>query len=101
MLDKEKYFNELMRIGPDFNNATSIISWIEEITNCKNNRLNDTGILEMFAKNGFVPNMNCDDEFNHSDRENVAGWLIGQALDGIQLTGHISLDVIDFMGEWE
>jgi len=101
MLDKQKYFEELMKVQPDFNNVESIISWIEEIANCKNQGLKETGIIEMFASNGFIPNMNCDGEFQPENRENVAGWLIGQALDGVQLTGHISLDVLDFMGEWE
>lgn len=100
-MDKQKYFKELMKIQPDFNNVESVISWIEEIANCKNHGLKETGILEMFAMNGFVPNMNCEDEYEPENRENVAGWLIGQALDGIQLTGHISLDVIEFMGEWQ
>lgn len=100
-MDRQKYFEELMKVQPTWNNVESIISWIEEVANNKNQGLKETGILEMFAEHGFVPNMNCDEEFNPNDRENVAGWLIGQALDGIQLTGHISLDVLDFMGEWE
>lgn len=97
----QEYFNQLMKIQPNFNNVDSIISWIEEVANCKNRDLKNTGILEMFAQNGFTANMNCDDEFQPENRENVAGWLIGQALDGIQLTGHISLDVLEFMGEWQ
>jgi hypothetical protein len=101
MLDKQKYFEELMKVQPDFNNVESVISWIEEVANCKNEGLKETGILEMFAQNGFTANMNCDDEFQPDNRENVAGWLIGQALGGIQLTGHISLDVLEFMGEWQ
>jgi len=90
-----------MKIQPNFENVESVVSWIEEIANCKNQGLNESGIVEMFAKNGFVPNMNCEEDFEPETRDNVGGWLIGQALDGIQLTGHISLDVLEFMGEWE
>ena len=100
MMNKTEYFESLIKIQPNFENVESVVSWIEEIANCKNQGLKETGILEMFAENGFIPNMNCDEEFHREDRVNVAGWLIGQALDGIQLTGHISLDVLEFMGEW-
>jgi hypothetical protein len=101
MLDKQKYFEELMKVQPDFNNVESVISWIEEIAKTKNEGLQNTGILEMFAQNGFTANMNCDDEFQPGNREKAV-WLIGQALDGIQLTGHISLDVLEIMGElWQ
>lgn len=98
---KIEYFAELMNTKPDFSNVESVVSWIEEIASCKNNGLKETGILELFAEHGFTANMNCDDEYESENRENVGGWLIGQALDGIQLTGHISLDVLEFMGEWE
>lgn len=100
MINKTEYFEQLMNTKPDFENVESIISWIEEIATCKNQGLKETGILEMFAENGYVPNMNCDEEYDPENQDNIGGWLIGQALDGIQLTGHISLDVLEFMGEF-
>jgi hypothetical protein len=44
-------------------------------------------VLAWFAQHGYVINANVGDAFDGTDRDNVARYLIGQALDGIAVVG--------------
>lgn len=67
----------------DFKNLRSILNWIKRFQPCSQ-RIElvyyNEKILSKFSENGFLPNANLDADFNNDDKENVAKYIIGQAL---------------------
>lgn len=67
----------------DFSSLESVIEWLVGIArsidridvSCDKQR-----IVDAFESHGFMSDVNCYDKFDAEDRENVARWIIGQAL---------------------
>lgn len=85
--------NEAMKRLPslDFSNHNAVIGWLLEIREPSDhagvNRPYEE-ILMVFRDNGFMPNANCGSHFDGNSKENYAGWVIGQALGGLECDVH-------------
>jgi hypothetical protein len=74
----------------DFKDAVAPLTWL-----CKLQELGDMTyckfdtqlVIKAFATAGYTAGMNCDDKSNEKDQENYKGYIIGNALDGIQTIG--------------
>ena len=100
MRESEAKVKNLMLSPPDFADLNSVITWLEQLADLDNISVKYEGIIELFRENEFYPNVNCKENFNKDDKENVARWLIGQALDGIQTFGAIHPIYTKFADEW-
>ena len=58
-------------------------------------------IVQTFKKNGFFTNVNTDDDFDGNDEENVARYIIGQALDGFETVGAPHPVLLSFVEKWK
>ncbi len=59
-------------------------------------------VLSTFAANGYHPNVNTGKDFNKNDRDNVARWIIGQALSDLACeVGAINHMVVHFTEKWK
>jgi len=74
----------------DFKDPLAPLEWLcklqelGDMTYCKFDR---QSVINAFATAGYTAGMNCDDKFNEKDQENYKGYIIGNALDGIQTIG--------------
>jgi hypothetical protein len=69
----------------DFQDLGAVLAWIDRIADATDHRgvYKDELIDRMttvFAEHGLLPDMNLGDAFDAKDRDNVARYLIGQAL---------------------
>ena len=89
--------------GLDFTNDVAILDWF-----CAYQHPSDTmGVLKnaprvlgTFLTNGYWPNANCGIEFKKDDRENVARWIIGQALSTMRVCA-VHQVIHHFVAEWK
>ncbi len=66
----------------DFSDLDAVIGWFETVQDATDQcgvRVPKAAILAAFSAAGFEPDANCGDAFD-DDRENVARYIIGQAL---------------------
>lgn len=87
----------------DFNDLGSVINWLEALRDPSDHidvHFDRQRMLDAFADHGFKPSVYCGDEFDETDRETYARWLIGQALDNIQHVGTIHGVYHKFSKEW-
>lgn len=87
----------------DFANPAAVLDWlcaIQEATDHVGVAVNKSLILDIFTGHGFKANVNCGDDFEPGDRDNVFRWIVGQALDGLQ---HVAIHGVihKFAGEWK
>lgn len=57
-------------------------------------------ILSTFARHGYQAGVNVGDAFDPEDGTNVARYIVGQALDGLEKVGAIHPVVHRFAGDW-
>lgn len=58
-------------------------------------------IVKVFKDQGYVAGMNTNENFKIDDKENFAGYIIGQCLSMLENVGAIHSCVIRFINEWE
>ncbi len=97
--------NQMMAELPELNllNPSDVIAWIGEIRA----PINYTGvkvpiekIISTLEEAGYVADVNCDDEYDEKDKENVARYLIGQALSCLKEQEIIPQILMDFEKRW-
>lgn len=74
----------------DFANQTAVLVWLSAIQSATDTvgvHVARERILSAFADKGMMPNVNVDEQFNADDPDNVFGYLVGQALDGLTCGG--------------
>jgi len=102
---KQKMASAMARLPQlDFNDLTAVIDWLVEIQDPSDHRGLETPreeIINTFADRGYYMNVNCGEEFNAEDRENVARWLIGQALSNLKSVGAIHSILNKFAADWK
>lgn len=86
--DRRKY-DALVRQLPDldFTDYEVILDWLCELQNAAESSGTTKGqaeILVAFTKHGYRPGVNAGKAYDGKDRENVARYIIGQALGGLQ-----------------
>jgi hypothetical protein len=67
----------------NFTNDVAVLDWLCEMQPASDRAgviVRRQTILDIFAKHGFLPGVNCGKNFRPESRENVHRWLIGQAL---------------------
>ena len=87
----------------DFRDVNAVLAWCERFTTAADLigvNAPRAEILSWFRMCGWMPNMNCDAEFNGEDRDNFAGYVIGQALDGIDKMGVPHPLLHGFVEQW-
>lgn len=88
----------------NFSDLTAVINWLEKVRDPSDYVGVVTPheqIVATFRKHGFEPGANCGENFNGEDKENFAGWLIGQALDGLAGSVHAIHQVFHkFADDW-
>lgn len=76
----------------DFTNLLDVINWFEkirDITEWNKASIPAKSIVATFRANGFEPGVNCGAAHQKEHRENVARYIIGQALDNLESLGII------------
>lgn len=87
----------------DFKDLDEVLRWLEDMQEPSD----DTGtfvpvsvIIGAFREHGFEADMNCGEDFKKEDRENYAGWVIGQALQNLESLGAIHPMIPGFIEKW-
>lgn len=57
-------------------------------------------VVALFNEHGFEANVNCEEDYKENDAENVARYIIGQALDGFKRVGAPHGALIHFVQKW-
>lgn len=87
----------------DFSNLDELVQFLDDLSepgDHVNVSFDRQRIVDTFAQHGFERNVNIGDAFNANDRENVARYLIGQALNFLHMFGTIH-PVFSFMAaDW-
>lgn len=89
--------------GLDFRDVNAVVAWCERIAKPADLigvNVPREQILDWFKMHGWTPNMNCGAAFNGEDRDNFAGYIIGQVLDGIERHGVPHPIVHRFAEQW-
>jgi hypothetical protein len=87
----------------DFADQAAVLDWVCRFQPASDRvgvRFPRELILSTFARNGYHPNMNVGDAFDPEDRENVARYIVGQALDGLAKVGAIHPMACKFAADW-
>ena len=88
----------------DFTDMEAVLDWICEIQEASDRigvKIPVENIVSHFESKGFYPNVNLDRDFIENNPENVARYIVGQALDGLQSVGSIHHMVKKFVREWK
>lgn len=67
----------------DFSNVAALLDWLSEIEDPRDHigvKVDVPLIISTFVARGYQPNANCHEDFNESDPDNFARWIIGQAI---------------------
>jgi len=88
----------------DWDSLDAVINWLCEIQPVADNSgviIDVSKIITTFSKNGFYANVNVGKDFIEDDRENVARYIIGQALDGFEQVGSPHPMLLTFAERWK
>jgi hypothetical protein len=90
----------------DFSDYTRLLNWLSEIQPLSDligvlSDENKNIIISTFEQNGYLPSVNTGENFKEDDEDNVARYLIGQALDNLIYVGAIHHILQDFIIQWK
>lgn len=88
----------------DFSSLSAIIGWFKEIRDPSDHvgvNIPSENIVREFERHGYHAGVNCGDEFDSENPDNIARWLIGQALEGLKEYGSIHQVFHKFASEWQ
>lgn len=89
--------------GLNANDLGAVLAWVEEIAEPAAHVrvvVPRARILDWFKAHGWVPGMNCGAAFKAEDRQNFAGYIIGQALNGFERVGAPHPMLAVFTEQW-
>lgn len=96
--------NALARLETlDFQDFDGLIRWFCEaqpFSDSINQPFPAQKVLQVFRSHGFLPGVNQGDAFNARDRENMARFIIGSALEGLDFCGSIHPSIHRFARQW-
>jgi len=103
--DQQKVTDLMQRLPTlDFTNLSAVIDWLGELQDPSDHigvTVPHQQIVETFKEKGFLPNVNCGKDFKAEDEENVARWIIGQALGCLECDVHAIHQVFgSFADKW-
>lgn len=105
--EAQRKHDALMRQLPnlDFTNDVTVLNWLCEFQDPSDHSgvvKHQNEVLTIFAKHGYQPSVNLGEAFNGEDRDNVARYIIGQALANLQGdVGAIHKIVHVFTASWK
>lgn len=77
--------------GLDMANRPAVLRWLCRFQDAADDigvtKHASQAIIDHFARHGFVAGMNCGERHDKDNPENVFGWIVGQAMDGIARVG--------------
>jgi hypothetical protein len=89
----------------DFTNLVAVLDWLCEFQDPSDYIgvvKRQSEVLAIFAKHGYQPNVNTGKKYNDDDRDNVARYIIGQALSNLKSdVGAIHQVIHHFTREWK
>ena len=89
----------------DFENIEAVVNWFDGIRDASDDvdvmsMIRREEIVQKFQVHGYQPNDNLGDKFNEKDKENVARYIVGQALDNLITFGSIHQVYSYFAEDW-
>lgn len=85
----------------DFTDLEELMSYFEQMESSAGlGWFNRRKVVKVFKQHGFRANENLGDKLDEGDRENMARYLIGQALDSIRGAGAIPGAYTMFLEQW-
>lgn len=87
----------------NWNSYAAILQWLSDIqpvADYTGVTLDRSYIISEFIRRGFGINVNTGKDFQEKDADNVARYIIGQALDGFQQVGAPHGILISFVDKW-
>lgn len=101
--EKQTIINRMLDEFPDFTDCAAVLTWIDAFAWAAD-RVGVTfefgAMLPTFALEGWPAGVNCGDAFDSEDPRNVAGWIVGQALDCYQKSGSAPGVLHKFVADW-
>lgn len=88
----------------DFVNLVLVLDWLCEVQPFTDTIGNDdmcAEIVDIFNEHEYSANVNVGNYYDGNDKDNVALYIIGQALDCLQSIGAIHPVVIGFTEQWK
>ena len=94
----QERLNEAMDTLPtlDFTDLEALVNWLAYIQPAtdRGSVVRDTDtILATFAEHGYLPGVNCGDDFVEDDKDNFGRWVIGTALGMLDCEVHAIHDM--------
>lgn len=87
----------------DWDSVEAVVNWLCRVTPAFDHggvNYPREELVARFAEHGYLPNVNCGEDYIADDLDNSGRWLIGQALDGIAKVGAPHPMTVDFGERW-
>lgn len=90
---RQKEYDALVARLPDLDMADrpAVLRWLCRFQDAADDigvaKHASRAVIDHFAQHGLVAGMNCDEYHDKDNPENVFGWIVGQAMDGIERVG--------------
>jgi len=87
----------------DFTNQAHVIKWVEDFQDPSDYiglKKDPKKIVKIFAEHGYFASVNLGSQFHAEDKDNVARYIVGQALDGLNFIGAIHGMIHSFIEDW-
>lgn len=103
--ESQSKVDDLMRELPhlDFRNLNAVLGWVERLQPASDHVgvvVPANVVIGAFREHGFEANANTGGAFDVNDERNYAGYIVGQALDGLSSVGAIHPMVVGFADQW-
>ncbi len=88
----------------NWDSVTDILDWlceIQPVADTSGVALDRKKIVRAFVDHGFKANVNTHKNFKADDKDNVARYIIGQAMDGLEVVGAPHHVLIRFVDDWK
>lgn len=87
----------------DFTNQAHVIKWVEDFQDPSDYiglKKDPQKVVKIFAEHGYFASVNLGSQFHAEDKDNVARYIVGQALDGLNFIGAIHRMIHSFIEDW-
>ena len=87
----------------DFSKKRDLLLWLKEyqpLTDRVGVSTNTMMVVDILEQKGFYEDMNIKENFIEDDADNVAGYIVGQCISGMNMVGAIHSVVGKFVDDW-
>lgn len=88
----------------DINDLEAVLDWFcayQEPSDHTSVKINSEMVVNFSYTHGYMRGMNTWEDFNEKDAQNYAGYLVGQALEGLESIGAIHQVIHHFTNKWK